>query len=143
MNNIVLRACYWIGAIVDAAVAVAMLWPPLLAIALGLSVPPTATETRLALAYGASLMVGWTVLLVWASLKPVARRGVLLLTVVPVIAGLAMTTAAGWISNYIPTQGALGIAVGQSLLTLIFVAGFIWAGRSSAAMDRRTGRAQH
>jgi hypothetical protein len=34
-------------------------------------------------------MAGWTALLVWADRDPVARRGVLLLTVLPVLIGLA------------------------------------------------------
>ena len=36
----------------------------------------------------ASLMFGWTLLLIWADRKPAERKGVLLLTIVPVISGL-------------------------------------------------------
>jgi hypothetical protein len=37
---------------------------------------------------GASLMLGWIFLLVWASRKPVERKEIILLTVAPVLAGL-------------------------------------------------------
>jgi hypothetical protein len=47
---------------------------------------------------GGSLMTGWTFLLIWALKKPLARRGVLLLTAFPVIFGLFITTVNG-ISN--------------------------------------------
>ncbi len=39
----------------------------------------------------ASLMFGWTVLLYWASLDPIARRDVMLLTIFPVVLGLILT----------------------------------------------------
>jgi hypothetical protein len=45
-------------------------------------------EFAYALRTGAPLMVGWTVLLVWADRKPLERRGVLPITIAPVIAGL-------------------------------------------------------
>jgi hypothetical protein len=35
----------------------------------------------------AALMAGWTALLIWADRDPVARRGILLLTVCPVVLG--------------------------------------------------------
>ncbi|MFC1496069.1 hypothetical protein ACFL52_01490 [Candidatus Margulisiibacteriota bacterium] len=43
---------------------------------------------RYAMGIGASLMLGWTVLLIWADRKPLERKGILLLTVFPVVFGL-------------------------------------------------------
>jgi len=42
---------------------------------------------------GAPLMAGWTVLLLWADRQPLERRGVLPITVLPVIAGLMANDA--------------------------------------------------
>lgn len=42
---------------------------------------------------GAPLMAGWTVLLLWADRRPLERRGLLPITVVPVIAGLMANDA--------------------------------------------------
>lgn len=39
----------------------------------------------------ASLMFGWTVLLYWASLSPIKRKDVMLMTIFPVVTGLIMT----------------------------------------------------
>ena len=39
---------------------------------------------------GASLMFGWTVLLLWADQKPLERKAVLLITLLPVVLGLAL-----------------------------------------------------
>ncbi len=38
-------------------------------------------------------MAGWTVLLTWADRRPLERRGVLPITIVPVIAGLVANDA--------------------------------------------------
>lgn len=65
--------------------------------------------------YGASLMLGWTVLLTWAYRRPLERRFVAALTVL-VIYGLVLTEVAavwaGWLEAWrmLPTwclQGAL------------------------------------
>jgi hypothetical protein len=50
-------------------------------------------EFTYAMRTGAPLMAGWTVLLIWADRKPLERRGVLPITVLPVIAGLMANDA--------------------------------------------------
>jgi hypothetical protein len=80
-NKIIwLRISYWVGAIADGIATLRMLFPK---IAYG-------AEYRYALGLGASLMLGWTFLLVWADRKPLERKGVLLLTVFPVITGILL-----------------------------------------------------
>ena len=80
-NKIIwLRISYWVGAIADGIATLRMLFPK---IAYGV-------EYRYALGLGASLMLGWTFLLVWADRKPLERKGVLLLTVFPVITGILL-----------------------------------------------------
>ncbi len=46
---------------------------------------------RYGLRFGVSLMVGWTVLLFWVDRKPVARKGVLLITFYPVVVSKSIT----------------------------------------------------
>ena len=80
-NKIIwLRISYWVGAIADGLATLRMLFPK---IAYGM-------EYRYALGVGASLMLGWTFLLVWADRKPLERKGVLLLTVFPVVTGILL-----------------------------------------------------
>ena len=80
-NKIIwLRISYWVGAITDGIATFRMLFPK---IAYGV-------EYRYALGLGASLMLGWTFLLVWADRKPLERKVVLLLTVFPVITGILL-----------------------------------------------------
>lgn len=77
-----LRVSYWAGAIADGVIAVRTLIPEVMG----------ETEFKYAMGIAATVIVGWTFLLIWADRKPVERKGVLLLTVFPVITGLLLTS---------------------------------------------------
>lgn len=124
-----IKTAYWIAAAVDGFVALGMLFPQLLQPALQLASVPSGVETRYALGVGAALMLGWTLLLVWAAAEPVARRTILLLTIVPVIAGLALSTLYGFLNGYIPLGGALSVWSLQALLVLLLGAAYGLASR--------------
>ncbi len=116
-----LRISYWIGAVVDALAAVQMLWPSLFKLAMR---PPgfaPGVEYRYAMGMGASLMIGWTALLVWADRKPMERKGVLPLTVLPVIAGLAANEARGVLEGFLPAVAVLPIWALQGALGALFL----------------------
>ncbi len=85
-----LRCSYRIGALVDALAALGMAAPRLYGPTLRFEAPfdRTRPEFSYAIRAGAPLMAGWTVLLLWADRRPLQRRGVLPITVAPVIAGL-------------------------------------------------------
>jgi hypothetical protein len=123
-----LRLSYWIGAIADLVVGIAMVYPEFLSLALRLEEPPLAIETRSALGIGASLMFGWTALLLWADRKPLERKGVLLLTVA-VILGLAFTILYGFLGGYIPRASAISIWVFQTFLIVLFLLAYSVTGK--------------
>lgn len=83
-----LRIAFLAGALTDAGALLPMLFPPLAGLVWGFHDVPG--SYRFAMGYGASLMLGWTVLLVWAYRRPVERRFVAPLTVL-VIYGLILT----------------------------------------------------
>lgn len=131
MNHILfLRFAYWLGALVDALMGVAMTFPPMMRLMLGLSYGQVSVDTRVALSSAAALMFGWTALLIWGSLRPVARRGVLLLTIVPVIAGLALSVLQGFVLGYIPLNGSIPVWCLQALLIIVFAIAYHAAGRT-------------
>ena len=68
---------------------VPLLMPRVAATILGIDGSAPGADYRYAAGQCAALMVGWTALLVWADRDPVARRGVLLLAVLPVVIGEA------------------------------------------------------
>ena len=69
------------GAVADFGVGVLILIPSRMGQA----------EITYPMGLAATLMFGWTVLLLWAYRKPVARKGVLVITIFPVITGLMAT----------------------------------------------------
>jgi len=107
-----LRISYWTGAIVDALAFLEMLFPGALQAALGQSGPEIDMEFRLAQAFGAPLMIGWTVLLLWADRKPMERRAVLAITICPVLIGLLIRGVLG---------ATTGVFVGSTAVTAIVV----------------------
>lgn len=81
-SNLLLKLMFILGAVVDGAIAVS--W---FLIASGLRIPNilngyvgTGSDYQLAMYIGAMFMAGWTVLLAWGAIKPVERRGLLLIT---------------------------------------------------------------
>jgi len=85
-----LRVSYWAGAILDALAALSMLFPALFAATNRLPDFHPGIEYRYAMGMDASLMLGWTALLLWADRKPLERKGVLLITLLPVVLGLVV-----------------------------------------------------
>jgi hypothetical protein len=90
-----LRRSYRAGALVDALAAIGMAYPRLYGPTLRFDrrFDRTGPEFTYAMRTGAPLMAGWTVLLMWADRQPLERRGVLPMTVLPVIAGLMANDA--------------------------------------------------
>ena len=78
-----LKASFIAGAVADAIVGVLILIPARMGEA----------EFRYPMGLAASLMFGWTLLLLWGYQKPVERKGVLLITIFPVITGLMASAA--------------------------------------------------
>jgi hypothetical protein len=131
-----LRVSYWIGAIADLIVGIAMVYPKFLALVLRLEEPPLAIETRCALGIGASLMFGWTALLLWADRKPLQRKGVLVLTVA-VILGLAFTILYGFLGGYIPLASALSVWVFQTFLIALFLLAYALATKENVGAMKK------
>jgi len=77
-----LKFMFIYGALLDGAISVS--W---FLIASGLKIPNilngymgSGADYQLAMYYGAMFMAGWAVLLVWGAIKPIERRGLLLIT---------------------------------------------------------------
>ncbi len=92
-RRIAIKLTYWLGIGADALWTVGLLIPQVYALLTGTPDFAPDFQTRQLMLVAGSLMTGWTFLLVWALQRPVARRGVLLLTAFPVIFGLFITTA--------------------------------------------------
>ena len=80
-STTMLRVAYWMGIVLDAVSFVQMAVPSLGRAMMGstLAIDPPYV---FAIEMGAGLMLGWTVLLVWADRRPVERRAVVPITMV-------------------------------------------------------------
>ena len=116
-----LRLAFLLGAITDALALVPMLSPRMAALLWGFDEPTG--SYRFAMGYGASLMLGWTALLLWAHRRPVERRVVAALTVV-VIYGLVATEALAVASGAMPAWRMLPTWLLQAGLLLLFATAF-------------------
>jgi hypothetical protein len=69
-----LRLSYWIGALVDFIVGIAMVFPDVFSFVEGLSSFSPGADYLFAMGMGASLMFGWTALLLWGHRNPCNGR---------------------------------------------------------------------
>jgi hypothetical protein len=83
-----LRLAFLLGAITDALALLPMLSPAMASLLWGFD--ERSGPYRFAMGYAATLMAGWTGLLVWAYQRPIERAVVAVLTAL-VICGLALT----------------------------------------------------
>jgi hypothetical protein len=133
-----LHVAYWTGAVVDAAMVVPLSVPAVAAAMLGVNGFAPAADYRYVAALGAALMAGWAALLVWADREPVARRGVLLLTVCPVVLGLAAAGGYAAASGLVrPVHMVPTLAIQLGIVVL-----FLTAYRRADALARHTVRAE-
>ena len=130
-NVLLLRVSYWSGAALDAAMIIPMLSPRIGGVMFGIEHFAPANDYRYAMMVGASLMLGWTVLLLWADRKPVERKGVILITAVPVVIGMALAGAYAVNIGLIRAEKMMPTLLLQAVLLSIFLYSYFAAARES------------
>ncbi len=114
-----LRLCYWLGAIFDGLVIIPMLSPETAVQMFGMSISNLGVEYRYAMGVGASLMAGWTVLLIWADRRPVERSAILLITLFPVLSGLIVASIYAMAQGMLQADRMVPILIPQGLLFVL------------------------
>jgi len=117
----VLRVAFLVGAITDALAIFPMLIPPLAKLLWGFE--DMSGAYQFAMGYGASLMLGWTALLIWAYQKPMERKVVAALTVL-VVCGLVLTEIVAVLSGHLAAGLMLPTWFLQTILLSLFIGGF-------------------
>ena len=120
-----LRISYWAGAIIDGLAAVQMLVPAIFAAAYRLPAFHPGAEYRYAMGMGASLMLGWSVLLIWADRKPMERKGILPITIFPVIFGMVVNEIWAVRSGFVPLGAMVPVWIMQTALSVLFVFSYL------------------
>lgn len=123
---LLLRISYWAGAVLDILAALVMLFPSLFIAINQPAIFQANAAYRYAMGMGAPLMIGWTVLLLWADRKPVERKGILPITLI-VIAGEVAIQVWGILTGFLPLPALLPTFVMQALLGSLFVFSYFYA----------------
>ena len=118
-NKLWLRLSFWVGAIVDGLLALAMSFPGLFFQVMGQSSVVVDAPARLALRMGAALMFGWALLLLWGAQKPDERRDLMLFTIL-IVLGLALAMIYGVSVGLIAAEIAIVIGFIDLLLVGLF-----------------------
>jgi len=115
-----LRVSYWAGAFLDVIAFLIMIFPSLFALNNGLKNFYPGVEYRYAIGMGAPLMLGWTVLLLWADRKPMERKGILLITLLVVLGEIAVEIF-GVMIGFIAVSAMLLTWTIQFIMGVLFV----------------------
>ncbi len=121
-----LRICYGWGIIADAVMAVLMVSPELFLRFTGIRLAPDAGLTY-GLRFGAPLMLGWTILLFWASRKPVERKDILLITAYPVVLGYIMLNVYGFVTGLAALEQVTPMLLSQIGLLVLSTVSYLQA----------------
>jgi hypothetical protein len=124
-----LRTAFLLGAITDALDVVPMLVPRMASLLWGFD--DQSGPYRFAMGYGATLMLGWTGLLVWAYQRPTERAFVAALTVF-VIYGLVITEIASVLGGHLPAWRMVPTWILQAGLLALFTTAYHRPSRSRA-----------
>ena len=120
MNNKILwlRIAYWVGIIVDAIGAIMMLFPSLYAQFSNVSFEND-TGFSYAQRNNFPLMIGWTILLLWANHKPLERKGVVFITLL-VIIGYTVFLIYSIASGYTTLQSSISELIREAMMIALF-----------------------
>jgi hypothetical protein len=134
-SNQLLRSMFTIGAIVDGAVAIS--W---FLIAFGLRMPNilnghvgTGSDYQLAMLVAAMFMAGWAAVLAWGAVKPIDRRGLLLITSVSLF--LSVIVELVFFRDVLGGAGFLFGMTKRTLLSVLFAASYFYSLKDIERID--------
>ncbi len=126
---ILLRASYWAYAIFELMALIPMLSPTLFGRVMAIPDFHPGSDYTYAMGIAAVFTLGWILLLVWADRKPVERKGVMLLTTVPVIVGNMFCGVYAASSGLIATTMVIPSWIAQTIIIALFAFSYREAGK--------------
>jgi hypothetical protein len=120
-----LRISFLVGAITDGLAIIPMVFPRIGSALFGGDSSRLGAEYRYAMGIGASLMAGWTALLVWGAMNPIERRDVLILTLVPVVAGIIAATVIAVRNRLVLLSRVIPLWIHLGFMSILFVVSYV------------------
>jgi hypothetical protein len=121
---LLIKIAYWLGIAADALWAIGLTFPRVFGTLLGSPDFNPDLQVRSIMGIGASLMTGWTLLLLWAVRKPIERRVVILLTAFPVVFGMFVIALVGFLDG---NTFILWILVKTTILFISMITSYLLA----------------
>ena len=118
--TLLLRISFYVGAVTDGLAVIPMAFPSIGSALFGGNSSRSNAEYRFAMGIGASLMAGWTLLLIWGSIDPIGRRDILILTLIPVVAGIIVSTAIAVRKHVILLNRAIPVWIHLIFINILF-----------------------
>ena len=119
-----IQVTYLLGIILDGIWAILLTFPRLFMFVTGTERSSSDGSIDSALYIAASLMLGWTVLLVWGIRKPIERRIVLLFTAFPTVSGILLGAIMSLVNG---KSSALFFVLKLSILFILFLISYFKA----------------
>ena len=116
-----LRLSYWIGAVTDGLAVIPLLSPKVGNFLFGRVEFVAGPEYRYAMGMAASLVLGWTLLLIWADREPVARKGILLLTIFPVVFGIIAAQIYGVLNDFLAIERVIPLWIHLAVVSGLYI----------------------
>ena len=120
-----LRISFLVGAVTDGLAIIPMVFPRIGSALFGGDSSRLGAEYRYAMGIGASLMAGWTALLVWGAINPIERRDVLILTLVPVVAGIIAATVIAVRNRLVLLSRVIPLWIHLGFMSILFVVSYV------------------
>ena len=120
-----LRISFLVGAVTDGLAIIPMVFPRIGSALFGGDSSRLGAEYRYAMGIGASLMAGWTALLVWGAMNPIERRDVLILTLVPVVAGIIAATVIAVRNRLVLLSRVIPLWIHLGFMSILFVVSYV------------------
>jgi hypothetical protein len=120
-----LRISFLVGAITDGLAIIPMAFPRIGSALFGGDSSKLGAEYRYAMGIGASLMAGWTALLVWGAINPIERRDILILTLVPVVAGIIAVTVTAVGNRVVLLSRVIPLWIHLGFMSILFVFSYV------------------
>lgn len=123
--TLLLRISFLVGAITDGLAIIPMVFPSVGSTLFGgNSSSRFSGEYRFAMGIGASLMAGWTLLLIWGSIDPIGRRDILIFTLIPVVIGIIASTVIAVNKHVISLNRIIPLWIHLSLVSILFMVSY-------------------
>ena len=123
--TLLIQISFLMGAVTDSLAIIPMLSSRAAAALFGGESSRNSAKHSYAMGIAASLMAGWTLLLLWGAQNPIERRDILLLTVFPVITGIVIATVFAARNHIVLHSRVIPLWIHLGIVSLLYIVSYI------------------